>query len=92
MRRLAELCWSAALLAQGRVAASGLCCGWGSGLGVVSLGLLLLLFVTGQAEEGNEGDLKEVIIHWLSLCRGKRYVDMRIAGQFWSLVHKKKEQ
>jgi len=50
MRRLAELCWGAALLAQGRVCAMGLC----RGLGVLSLGLLLLLFVAGQAEEEAE--------------------------------------
>lgn len=51
MRRVTELCGGAALLAQGRVCVLGLGSGWESGLGVLPLGLLLLLFVAGQAEE-----------------------------------------
>lgn len=57
MRRVAELCRGAALLAQGRVRALGLGGGWVEGLGVLPLGLLLLLlllFVAGQAEEEAE--------------------------------------
>lgn len=46
MRRVTELCWGAVLLAQGRVCALGL-----RGLGVLPMGLLLLLFIAGQAEE-----------------------------------------
>lgn len=51
MRRVAELCRGAALLAQGRVCALGLGGGWDGGL---PLGLLLLLLVAGQAEEEAE--------------------------------------
>lgn len=47
MRRVAELCRSAALLAQGRVYVLGLCRRCEGGLGVVPLSLLLLLFVAG---------------------------------------------
>ena len=54
MRRVAELCRGAALLAQGRVCALGLGSGWKRGLGVLPLSLLLLLFVAGQAEEEAE--------------------------------------
>lgn len=57
MRRVAELCRGAALLAQRRVRALGLGSGWVEGLGVLPLGLLLLLlllFVAGQAEEEAE--------------------------------------
>lgn len=56
MRRVAELCRGAALLAQRRVRALGLGGGWVEGLGVLPLGLLLLLllFVAGQAEEEAE--------------------------------------
>lgn len=46
MRRVTELCWGAVLLAQGWVGAVGL-----RGLGVLPMGLLLLLFIAGQAEE-----------------------------------------
>lgn len=51
MRTVTELCGGAALLAQGRVCVLRLGSGWESGLGVLLLGLLLLLFVAGQAEE-----------------------------------------
>lgn len=54
MRRVAELGWGTALLAQGRVCALGLGSGWKRGLGVLPLSLLLLLFVAGQAEEEAE--------------------------------------
>lgn len=47
MRREAELCRGAALLAQGGVCALGLGCGGERGLGVLPVGLLLLLFVAG---------------------------------------------
>lgn len=50
MRRVAELSWCAALLAQRSVCALGLSTGWDRGLGGLPLGLLLL-FVAGQAEE-----------------------------------------
>lgn len=49
MRRVAELGWCAALLAQWSVCTLGLGVGWERGLGVLPLGLLL--FVAGQAEE-----------------------------------------
>lgn len=54
MRRVAELCRGAALMAQGRVRALGLGGERERGLGVLPLGLLLLLFVAGQAEEEAE--------------------------------------
>lgn len=55
MRRVAELCRGAALLAQGRMRALGVGDGRErGGLGVLPLGLLLLLFVAGQAEEEAE--------------------------------------
>lgn len=54
MRRVAELCRGAALLAQGGVCALGLGGRWERRLGVLPLGLLLLLFVPGQAEEEAE--------------------------------------
>lgn len=52
MRRVAELSRGAALLAQGRVCVLG--GRWERGLGALTLGLLLLLFVAGQAEEEAE--------------------------------------
>lgn len=52
MRRVAELGWCAALLAQRRMCALGLDVGWERGLGVLPLGLLL--FVAGQTEEEAE--------------------------------------
>lgn len=54
MRRRAELCRSAALLAQGRVGVLALCRRRESRLGILPLSLLLLLFVAGQAEEEAE--------------------------------------
>lgn len=54
MRRLAEEGRGAALLAQGGVCALGLGCGLETGLGVLPLSLLLLLFVAGQTEEEAE--------------------------------------
>lgn len=49
MRRVAELCWGAALVAQRRVGALGQV-----QLRVLPLGLLLLLLEAGQAEEEAE--------------------------------------
>lgn len=51
MQRVAELGRGADLLTQWRVYALGLGSKWEGGLGVLPLGLLLLLFVAGQAEE-----------------------------------------
>lgn len=72
MRRVAELGRGAALLAQGRVCALGLGGGggWERGLGVLPLGLLLLLFVAGQAEEEAEDGFQITITNLCGLGRG----------------------
>lgn len=70
MRRVAELCRGAALLAQGRVCALGLGSGWKRGLGVLPLSLLLLLFVAGQAEEEAEDGFQITIPDLCGLRRG----------------------
>lgn len=69
MRRVAELGRGAALLAQGRVCALGLSGGRESGLGVLPLGLLLLLFVAGQAEEEAEDGFQITITDLCGLGR-----------------------
>lgn len=65
MRRVAELGGGAALVTQGRVRALGLGAGWETGLGVLPLGLLLLLFVAGQAEEEAEDGFQITIPDFL---------------------------
>ncbi len=69
MRRVAELCGGAALLAQRGVCALGLGGRWERRLRVLSLGLLLLLFVSGQAEEEAEDGFQIAIPN---LCRSER--------------------
>lgn len=71
MRRVAELCRGAALLAQRRVCALGLSSGWVEGLRVLPLGLLLLLllFVAGQAEEEAEDGFQIAIPNLCGLAK-----------------------
>lgn len=72
MRRVAELGRGAALLAQGRVGALGLRGGLEGGLGVLPLGLLLLLFVAGQAEEEAEDGFQITIANLCGFGRERK--------------------
>lgn len=78
MRRVAELGRGAALLAQGRVCALGLGGGWERGLGDLLLGLLLLLFVAGQAEEEAEDGFQITIPN---LCGSGRRTTWDLKGK-----------
>lgn len=81
MRRVAELGRGAALLAQGGVGALGLGGGGIGGLRVLPLGLLLLLFVAGQAEEEAEDGFQITIPNLCGSGRRIMWISNKVKGR-----------